>query len=171
MRSSILLCGIAGAAGLIMLGAPGTASAACSGATTGTVVGGVGGAVIGNAIGHDAAGTILGGLGGAVVGHEIGKSGCAHHRAYGYRYERHGRHAHGYAYGSATASADASAAPVVYYDPTGRPVYPDGAYAQAASTSEGQYAPWGTAPCRTEDQSYYDERGVLMQRAVQVCDH
>ena len=169
MRSSILLCGIAGAAGLLILGSPGTASAACSSATTGTIVGGVGGAVIGNAIGHDAAGTILGGLGGAVVGHQIGKSGCGRHYSSGYRYDRHGRHAHGYAYGSTADPAESPAAPVVYYDPYGRPVYPDGAYAQAANTSYGQYAPWGSAPCRTEDQSFYDERGALVQRTVQAC--
>jgi hypothetical protein len=164
MKTSIVLGGIAAAVGLMALSLPTTASAACRGATTGTVVGGVGGALIGNAISHNAGGTILGGVGGAVVGHEIGRSGCAHHAAR--TYERHGTRY----YGSAQGPAQPAAPPGVYYDHRGQPVYPDGAYASAASTSYGSYAPWGDAPCRSEDQSFYDARGELVQRAVQVCN-
>ena len=167
MKMGLALGGIAAATALAVLAGGAPASAACRGATTGTVVGGVGGALIGNAISHNAGGTILGGIGGAVVGHEIGKSGCGHYHAER-GYYRHGRR-YGGGYGASSGAAPSGGGAPVYYDPQGRPINPDGAYASAVDTSAGRYAPWGDAPCRTEDQSFYDEHGELATRSVQVC--
>ncbi len=159
MRNSIIVGAIGAALGLVVLAGP--ASAECSGATTGTIVGGVGGALIGNAVSHNAGGVIIGGLGGAVVGHEIGKSGCGGYSrsSRGYRYERRARQGYDYAPVS-------TAPPSVYYDSRGRQIYPNGSYVTTANTGYGAYAP---APCTTQDQVYYDERGALAHRTVQVC--
>ncbi len=159
MRGSVLAGGIAAAVGLWMTAGAGTASAACSSAATGTIVGGVGGALIGGAISHNAGGAFLGGLGGAVVGHEIGRSGCRSYRTrYYYRSSRRG-YGYGYGYNSRTAAPSG-----VYYDSYGRPVYP-GYAAGYVPASSG----YGAGPCRTETQSYYDERGELLQRTASVC--
>ncbi len=152
MSKSLVFGAAATMAAALALAGASPASAACRGATTGTVVGGVGGALIGNAISHNAGGTILGGLGGAVVGHEIGRSGCGGsrtHAARGYRYERRGA---GY------ADQDVGRAPL-YYDRYGRPVSNPGGYADAS---------YGGG-CRTVSQDYYDARGDLRRRDVQVC--
>lgn len=125
---------------------------------TGTVIGGLGGALVGNAISKGGGGLIVGGLGGALVGREIGKSGCRSRTAY-------------YSSGSRSASyaAPAQPAPVrqVYYDHMGNPVATgevrNGSLQQvSASTGTG-----GT--CRNATISYYDERGRLSQRPVQIC--
>lgn len=146
MRTSIFVGGICAALGLsLAVAAPSTASAACSAARTGTIVGGVGGALIGNSVSRGAGGIILGGLGGAVVGHEIGKSTCGSARHYSYN--RPSRRAT-YRYERRR--------PSYYYDSYGRPVYSSAGYRYGA--------------CRTETRAYYDERGVLVRRSVNLCD-
>lgn len=126
---------------------------------TGTVIGGLGGALVGNAISKGGGGLIVGGLGGALVGREIGKSGCRTRTAY---------YSSGSSYRGARA-APAQPAPVrqVYYDHMGNPVATgevrNGTFQQvSANTSSG-----GT--CRNATISYYDERGRLSQRPVQIC--
>lgn len=126
---------------------------------TGTVIGGLGGALVGNAISKGGGGLIVGGLGGALVGREIGKSGCRTRTAY---------YSSGSSYRSARATP-AQPAPVrqVYYDHMGNPVATgearNGTFQQvSANTSTG-----GT--CRNATISYYDERGRLANRPVQIC--
>jgi len=125
---------------------------------TGTVIGGLGGALVGNAISKGGGGLLIGGVGGALVGREIGKSGCRTRTAY---YSSGSR--------SASYSAPAQPAPVrqVYYDHMGNPVATgevrNGTFQQvSANTGAG-----GT--CRNATISYYDERGRLSQRPVQIC--
>jgi hypothetical protein len=125
---------------------------------TGTVIGGLGGALVGNAISKGGGGLLIGGVGGALVGRQIGKSGCRSRTAY-------------YSSGSRSASYAAPSQPTpirqVYYDHMGNPVATgevrNGTFQQvSASTSTG-----GT--CRNATISYYDERGRLSQRPVQIC--
>jgi hypothetical protein len=187
---------MAGALALPLFFAPATASASCyDRKVTGTVVGGVGGALIGNSIARGGGGAVLGGLGGAVLGHEVARSTCGRER-YGYRYRHaeyrggYGSHGRGYrTYGSDAYPADAypsdaqygqaPAQRTVYYDNRGNPIYPGGAptaspYA-AAPYAAASYAPYASAAdpsasaCRTDTQSYYDDRGELVQRQVQTC--
>jgi hypothetical protein len=138
--------------------APQTASASCEDRkVTGTVLGGIGGALIGNSISRGGGGAVLGGLGGAVVGHEVAGAGCRRYRAE--RYYRHeARHA-GYREGPSYAE------PVryVYYDQFGNPV------AQGPVVGGTPVAYTVEGPCRTEMQTFYDERAALVQRPVQVC--
>lgn len=126
--------------------------------TTGTVLGGVGGALLGNAVSKGGGGLIIGGVGGALVGREIGKSGC--HRTRTVYYDSGS---------SSRASAQpARAQPVrqVYYDHMGNPV----ASGQVQNgTFQQVSAPISGATCRDATISYYDERGRLSQRAVQIC--
>ncbi len=125
---------------------------------TGTVIGGLGGALVCNAISKGGGGLLIGGVGGALVGRQVGKSGCRTRTAY-------------YSSGSRSASyaAPAQPAPVrqVYYDHMGNPVATgevrNGSFQQvSANTVTG-----GT--CRNATISYYDERGRLAQRPVQIC--
>lgn len=166
MNRTIALAGLAGALSLAMLAAPSAASATCADRKmTGTVLGGVGGALIGNSISRGGGGAIVGGLGGAVVGHEIAASGCGRD-GYGDQGYRSGR-------GYRRTRADAPrAVRYVYYDQYGDPVAQGPvsggpAYTQAAY---GDRTPYGApSDCRTETQAYYDNRGALVQRPVQVC--
>ncbi|MDB5481442.1 MAG: hypothetical protein JWO83_2495 [Caulobacteraceae bacterium] len=195
MNRWIITSSLAGALALPLLIAPATASASCSDRKlTGTVVGGVGGALIGNSISGGGGGAVLGGLGGAVLGHEVARSTCGRER-YGYRY-RHAEYRGGYrtsrhgyrTYGSDPYQADTypndaqyAQAPVqhtVYYDYRGNVIYPEGAPGAAsygtapyASASYAPYAPAypSTSACRTDTQSYYNDRGELVQRQVQTC--
>ena len=132
--------------------APTTADAAScrSRKATGTVLGGLGGALLGNAVSKGGGGLILGGVGGALVGREIGKSGCRTRTAY---------------YAPAPRPAATEPRPVrqVYYDAKGNPVAAGGGGYQAVSTA----APGGV--CRNATISYYDERGRLANRDVQIC--
>jgi hypothetical protein len=119
---------------------------------TGTVLGGLGGALLGNAVSKGGGGLIIGGVGGALVGREIGKSGCRTRTAY-------------YAPAPRPAYRPAEPRPVrqVYYDAKGNPVSADGATYQPVSTG----APGGV--CRNATISYYDDRGRLANRDVQIC--
>ena len=121
---------------------------------TGTVVGGLGGALVGNAISKGGGGLLVGGLGGALIGRQIGKSGC--HRTRTVYYDS----------GSRLPAATRSA-PVrqVYYDHMGNPVasgeVQNGTFQQVSNTSGGA--------CRNATISYYDDRGRLAKRDVQIC--
>lgn len=130
-------------------------AASCSSRkATGTVLGGLGGALVGNAISDGGGGLIVGGVGGALIGRQIGKSGCRKRVATTY-------------YESAPRTSAPRPQPVqtVYYDHMGNPVargeVRNGAF-QTVSTSTN-------AACRTETRSFYDERGRLTERPVQIC--
>ena len=147
------------------------------------MAGGVGGALIGNSISRGGGGAILGGLGGAVIGHEVARSTCGRER---YRY-RHAEYRGGYRRGYQTGQGDAAnpgdaqygPAPTqhaVYYDHRGNLIDPSGA-ATPTSYAATPYAPGpypsaadpSGAACRVETQSYYDDRGELVQHQVQTC--
>jgi len=148
----MIISGLAALLSLPLLAAPDMANASCSSRkATGTVLGGVGGALLGNAISDGGGGLIVGGVGGALVGREIGKSGCKRTTAYRSAPRR-----------AAAAPARQASAPAssVYYDQYGRPVNSGPAGYREASYST----------CRTETRAYYDDRGGLVQRPVQVCD-
>ena len=177
MNRWIIASSLAGALALPLLIAPATASASCHDRqVTGTVVGGVGGALIGNSIARGGGGAILGGLGGAVIGHEVARSSCGRER-YRYRraeyrraYQPYPRGYEGYqgaAYPNDGPYAQAAPQHPVYYDYRGNLIDPAGAH-----YSPGPYAsvadPSASA-CRTETQSYYDDRGQLVQYPVQTC--
>ncbi len=149
MNKWILMAGLATACAGPLLLSPSAASASCyDRKVTGTVVGGLGGALVGNAISRGGGGAVVGGLGGAVLGNQVGRGSCGHdtrgYRSSGYGYRSHPRYYRGspdrrYAYDRQSGVA-----------PDGR----DGAYANN---------------CRTETRSYYDDRGSLVQRPVQIC--
>ena len=151
MRRPLAIGGLALALALPLL-SPATADAAScrSRKATGTVLGGVGGALLGGAVTHGGAGPILGGVGGALVGREIGRSGCDRPRAVAYRAPARAQQA-------APAPRPAR---YVYYDQYGNPV------AAGPATTPVRY----TSSCRDEVRSFYDERGRLAHRSVQVCD-
>jgi hypothetical protein len=151
MRRTIAIGSLIAALATPLLAAPDSADAAScrSRKVTGTVIGGVGGALLGGAVTHGSAGPIIGGLGGAVVGHEIGRSGCRRTVAY----RSSGRRSSG-------SVERPAAAPAVYYDQYGQPV------ATSLTPTRVGYAP----ACHTETRSFYDERGRLAYRPVQVCD-
>ena len=160
MNRLIVVAGLAGALALPILIAPATASASCADRKmTGTVLGGVGGALIGNSIAGGGGGAILGGLGGAVLGHEIAGSGCRRARSTAY-----------YRPGYPNGPAPARAVRYVYYDQYGNPVSEGPAPGAPAAPTPAAYSYAGEPACRTEPQSYYDARGALVQRPVQVCD-
>ena len=149
MHESKWLAGLGGALSLLML--PALAHASCGERKlTGTVIGGVGGAVIGNSISHGGGGAVIGGLGGAVLGHEIAGSGCGRYRRTA-DYQRRGYYPR--------------AVHPVYYDQHGEATYGSGA-PYASHVAYGYARP---TACRTEMQNYYDERGALIERPVQVC--
>ncbi len=168
MNRMIAMIGLA-AALTLPLAAAGHANASCADRkVAGTVIGGVGGALIGNSLARGGTGAVLGGLGGAVLGHEVAGAGC--HREY--RSDRGGsrryRETSGRYSPAGTADQPYQPAKYVYYDQYGDPVaegptqYQQGpAIAAAAYTAPG--------PCSTQMQSYYDSRGALVQRPVQVC--
>lgn len=146
--------------------APAPAQASCAGRKmTGTVVGGVGGALVGNAVARGGAGAFLGGLGGAVLGHEVAASGCR-----GARRGYHPRRRAAYGPGPGADGGPGPMRPVrtVYYDQYGRPVAqdPPAGYAQTAAQAA---APGAGGDCRTETRAFYDDRGLLVSRPVQVC--
>ena len=157
----LIIIGLAiGAMALPAVMAPTDANAAScrSRKATGTVIGGLGGALVGNAISKGGGGLLIGGVGGALVGRQIGKSGCHRTRTVYYNSAPRG--------GSASASRPA---PVrqVYYDHMGNPVasgtVQNGTFQQVSNT-----APSGGS-CRDATISYYDDRGRLSSRAVQIC--
>lgn len=152
---------LAGTLALPLLALPGEADASCrSRKTTGTVIGGVGGAVIGNAISKGGGGLLVGGLGGAVIGHQVAKGGC--HRARSTSYYRVSPR------GQATTEARPKAVRYVYYDQFGNPVSSGPAPTTRVNVPiQTSYS--GSAGCRTEMRSYYDDRGLLSQRPVQIC--
>jgi hypothetical protein len=155
MKRSVLMLGVAGALAVCALTAPATANASCADRrVTGTVLGGIGGALIGNSISRGGGGAVIGGLGGALAGNAIAGSGC---RGY-YRRGYYGRRYRSYGY------AEPSRARYVYYDRYGNPAPIPG----EAPYPRPVYA--GSAGCRMEPQSYYDDRGLLVQRQVQICD-
>jgi len=165
MKRLVLMGGLAVALALPLVAAPGAAQASCEDRKlTGTVLGGVSGALIGNSISRGGGGAILGGLGGAVVGHEIAGSGCRRYRSSAY-YRRGYREG---SYRGAAAPYPDPATRYVYYDTYGNPVT-EGAAPGAALRPPGPYADAGPAPCRTEMQAYYDDRGALVQHPVQNC--
>ncbi len=131
-------------------------AASCSSRkATGTVIGGLGGALVGNAIKRGGTGLLIGGVGGALVGREIGKSGC--HRTRTVYYEG----------GSRAPSREPAAQPVrqVYYDQRGNRVTADDlqpATVQTVSNTTG-------GACRAATISFYDERGQLVRRNVDIC--
>ena len=150
------MLGVAGALAICALTAPTTASASCADRrVTGTVLGGIGGALIGNSISRGGGGAVIGGLGGALAGNAIAGSGCRGYYRSGY-YDRRYR-SYGY--------AEPRRARYVYYDRYGNraPISGEAPYPQPG------YGYAGSAGCRTEAQSYYDDRGALVQRQVQVC--
>lgn len=158
----LVIIGLAiGAVALPATLAPTAADAAScrSRKATGTVIGGLGGALVGNAISKGGGGLLIGGVGGALVGRQIGKSGCRTRTAH---------------YSSAPSYRGASAAPVeaapvrqVYYDHMGNPV-------ATGEVRNGTFQPVSVSArsggtCRDATISYYDERGRLAQRPVQIC--
>lgn len=150
---------VVGAIALPATLAPSTADAAScrSRKATGTVIGGLGGALVGNAISKGGGGLLIGGVGGALVGREIGKSGCNRTRTV--YYESGSR-------GAPASRNEPRPVRQVYYDHMGNPVATgevrNGSFQQVSSTSGG-------GVCRDATISYYDERGRLSQRAVQIC--
>lgn len=162
MNRVIVMASLVGAIGLGLMAAPTTASASCSDRkATGTILGGIGGALIGNSISHGGGGAVLGGLGGAVVGHQIAASGCGRARSTTY-YAPRDRSSYAY------RSSPPRAVRYVYYDQYGD-VVSQGAAPGAATYTQADYAP-AAAACHTEMQSFYDERGALIQRPEQICD-
>jgi hypothetical protein len=154
MNRILLITGLAAALTLPVLAAPATANASCADRKmTGTVIGGVGGALIGNSIARGGGGALVGGLGGAFLGHEIAGAGC-----------RRYRHSNYYGEGARFQRGDIEPRPAryVYDDQFGNPV--------AQGPTPTAYAPAGPPACHTETQSYYDDRGALLQAPVQICD-
>lgn len=167
MPRAILLTGLAAASAAVLLAAPGVASATCGERkATGTILGGLGGALLGNSISKGGGGAVVGGLGGAVVGHEIAKSGCGRYRTTAYRSSSANR--------SRSVSRSYAAAPrpvrYVYYDQYGQPISsgPAPSAVQQYGAMPATYSAAGA--CRTETRSFYDERGLLVQRPMQICD-
>ncbi|WP_297506274.1 hypothetical protein [uncultured Caulobacter sp.] len=120
---------------------------------TGTVIGGLGGALVGNAISKGGGGLLVGGLGGALIGREIGKSGCHTTRTVYYE-------------GGSRAPARRPApepARQVYYDQRGNRIAADG-FAPAAQPVSNP-----SGGCRAATISFYDERGQLVRRNVDIC--
>jgi len=161
----LIVIGLAiGAMALPAVMAPTDADAATcrSRKATGTILGGLGGALVGNAISKGGGGLLVGGVGGALVGREIGKSGCNRTRTV---YYDSGSRSRGASYQSSQP------APVrqVYYDQMGNPVasgqVQNGTFQQVSTPIGGNSG----GVCRDANISYYDERGRLTQRAVQIC--
>lgn len=157
----LIVIGLAiGAMALPAVMAPTDANAAScrSRKATGTVIGGLGGALVGNAISKGGGGLLIGGVGGALVGRQIGKSGC--HRTRTVYYDSAPR-------GGSASVARPAPARRVYYDHMGNPVasgtVQNGTFQQVSNT-----APSGGV-CRDATISYYDDRGRLSSRAVQIC--
>lgn len=156
MARLVIISLAVGAMALPAVLAPSSADASCrSRKTTGLVVGGVGGALIGNSISKGGGGAVVGGLGGALLGRHIAKSGCRTRSAY---YEAGPRI-------PAPEARAAQPARTVYYDARGNPVA-SGVVRNGTFQTVSNDAP---GACRTETQSYYNERGRLTQQPVQVC--
>jgi len=98
------------------------------------------------------------------MGHEVAGAGCHRERreAY-YRRYRPGYGGPGYA-GPGYGEGPLPPAPVVYYDPYGNPIN----QGPPPAPVDPRYA--GAPACRTQMQDYYDDRGALVQRPVQLCD-
>lgn len=159
----LIVIGLAiGAMALPAMMAPTDANAAScrSRKATGTVIGGLGGALVGNAISKGGGGLLIGGVGGALVGRQIGKSGCHRTRTVYYNTGSGSR-------GASYQRAQPQPVRQVYYDHMGNPVasgtVQNGTFQQVSNT-----APSGGV-CRDANISYYDDRGRLNSRAVQIC--
>ena len=162
MKPWIAACGAAGLAALSLALSAAQAQASCAGnRTTGTILGGVGGALIGNSLARGGGGAVLGGVGGALLGRSIAGENCR--RAH-YRYRRY--------YGPPGPPPPPALPPPapgpapLYYDPYGNPVTPGRPPAPVGAT---QTAFANDPYCRTETQSFYDDRGVLVRQPVKVC--
>jgi hypothetical protein len=161
------MAGLACVLSLPVLAAPGAASASCEDRKmTGTVIGGIGGALIGNSISRGGGGAVVGGLGGAVLGHQIAGGGCGRYRSRAY-YRNTPRYRASYR--SYRGAPPPQAVRYVYYDQYGNPVSQEPA-PDPSSYTPAAYRYAGTPACRTQTQSYYDDRGALVQRPVQICD-
>ena len=133
----------------------------------GTVIGGIGGALLGNAIRKGGTGAVVGGIGGAVIGNQLSRVKCDRGYTRSYRSS----------YARASRRADPPApVPVryVYYDRYGVPVSagpaPQPISPQYQPTySQALYTPASYNACRTENRAFYDERGALVYRPMQVC--
>jgi len=161
---------LASALAVPLLTAPGAASASCQDRRlTGTVIGGIGGALIGNSIARGGAGAVIGGLGGAVVGHQIAGAGCGRYRREAY-YRDRPRYRTAYRSDSYVDGArrPASGMRRIYYDQFGNPV-PIGPAPQPGRYTSAAYGDAESSQCRTRMQSYYDDRGNLVQRPEQIC--
>ncbi len=159
MNRFIVMTSLAGALLLPLLAAPGTASASCADRKmTGTVLGGVGGALIGNSISRGGGGAFVGGLGGAVLGHEVAASGCGRTRS--------SRYDNGRTYGQ--AGGRPRAVRYVYYDQYGQPIS-QGPAPSPAARPDTAYRYEAAADCRTQTQTYYDDRATLQQRQIRSC--
>lgn len=161
----LVIVGLAiGAMALPAIMAPTNAEAAScrSRKATGTVIGGLGGALVGNAISKGGGGLLVGGVGGALVGREIGKSGC--HRTRTVYYDSGSR-----SRGASYRSNQPAPVRQVYYDHMGNPVasgqVQNGTFQQVSAPIGAS----GGGVCRDANISYYDDRGRLTQRAVQIC--
>lgn len=174
MRRTLVISAMAAASVALLAAVPETASATCGERkATGTILGGVGGALLGNSISRGGGGAVIGGLGGAVIGHQIAGSGGGCRR---YTSSASYRSSRARARGRAVAAAPAPK-PVryVYYDQYGNPYSagpaPQPAYGQPSYGLAAQPVAYnGSSYCRTETRSFYDERGLLVQRPMQVCD-
>jgi hypothetical protein len=162
LKRLMVTAGLTAALGFSIILAPATASASCADRkTTGTVGGAVGGALIGHAIAGGPAAIILGGVGGALAGRAIAGSTCGNERHAGYHHHRHG-------YGPYPGDPGYAEGPPAYYDQRGNLIGGPPPAAGPAAYAAG-YGPPPPGACRTETLSYYDDRGVLVQRPVQDC--
>lgn len=168
MRRILLTAGLATALAAPLFAAPDSAEASCRDRkVTGTVLGGVGGALLGNAISGGGGGAVLGGVGGAVVGHEIGRSGCRRaYRPAAYRERPRAYRSSARRYERRYEAPRPTT--YVYYDQYGQPISSGPAPGSTAFT-QARYVDAGRSACRMEVRSYYDDRGLLAQRQVEVC--
>jgi hypothetical protein len=187
MNRAFVFSSVGAAAALAMFTAPSAANAACGDRkAVGTIVGGVGGALLGNSIRKGGTGAVIGGLGGAVLGHEVARrgGGCTTYRSSSYNSGRsYSRTPVRTRTRYITREAPPQPVRYVYYDQYGQPISsgPAPGYASNAGYSTtmaptmAAYRPTTTGygsvgACRTEYRSFYDERGTLVQRPMQVCD-
>jgi len=163
----LIVIGLAiGAMALPVLAPTEADAASCrSRKATGTVIGGLGGALVGNAIKGGGAGLLIGGVGGALVGREVGKSGCNRTRTVYYE--------GGGSRGASSAPARAQPVRQVYYDHMGNPVasgeVQNGTFVQTGTVQQVSNATPAGGSCRAATISYYDDRGRLAKRDVQIC--
>jgi hypothetical protein len=171
MRRSMRLALAAVAIAAPLTALPTLASADSCGArahdrrVAGTLLGGIGGALLGNAIRKGGTGAVVGGIGGAVIGNQLSRVNCD--RTYSSRSYRSS-----YARTSRPAAAPRAAVRYVYYDRYGAPVSSGPAPQYQAVGGQPVYTPVAYAAsgsCRSENRAFYDERGSLVYRPVQMC--